>query len=407
MYPDPIIRFQPHARVRLVLLADVLLVAGGLTLPGLPELAEAAPREPQSRRSGSSADVTAINPDGYTSSWVCGRCHEDIYNSWKNSLHAFSLTDPIFDAAYMKALKDGGEKAKHLCLRCHAPMTMANQDFDLEEGVTREGVSCDFCHTVVDVDLDNPQTPYVVSLGPVKRSVLRRAASPVHDVAFSELHGTAEFCAGCHNYTTPGGAAVMSTYDEWRSGPYAAEGKPCQSCHMVVGTGSVVSKQILKSESEMHLHDLIHDSDQLRGALVAEIVRADRSQDEVNVHVRVSNVRSGHKVPTGMPSREIVLTVAAESDGRVSSQERRYRKVIADENGTVRSEDWEALLYGVTVVSDNRIAPREERIERFQFYAREGRPVNVEVTLSYQYRPFIMQAKQIDVELCKVTETVR
>jgi hypothetical protein len=88
-----------------------------------------------------------INPTGYTSARVCGTCHVDIYNSWKNSLHAFSLSDPIFDAAYMQAIKEQGAEAKRVCLRCHAPMTLANADYDLELGVTREGVSCDFCHT--------------------------------------------------------------------------------------------------------------------------------------------------------------------------------------------------------------------------------------------------------------------
>ncbi|MGB6368703.1 MAG: multiheme c-type cytochrome, partial [Thermoanaerobaculia bacterium] len=83
-----------------------------------------------------SAAEDEVDPEGYTSARVCGECHSDIYESWKNSLHAFSLTDPIFDTAYMQAVKEAGEEARRVCLRCHAPMTMVNGDYELREGVT-------------------------------------------------------------------------------------------------------------------------------------------------------------------------------------------------------------------------------------------------------------------------------
>jgi hypothetical protein len=192
-----------------------------------------------------------INPDGYTSARVCGECHVDIYNSWKGSLHAFSLSDPIFDAAFMQAVKERGDAAKRLCLRCHAPMTMFNGDYDLEQGVTREGVSCDFCHTVTAVETGPSEKPYTVDVGLVKRSILRKAKSPVHEVAYSELHGQAEFCGGCHNLTTPEGVAIMSTYDEWKEGPYSREGTPCQECHMRLSTGNVVRSEIKESSGKI------------------------------------------------------------------------------------------------------------------------------------------------------------
>ncbi len=46
------------------------------------------------------ASLPSLNAKGYTSSEVCAKCHEDIYRTWKNSLHALSLSDPVFDAAY-------------------------------------------------------------------------------------------------------------------------------------------------------------------------------------------------------------------------------------------------------------------------------------------------------------------
>ncbi|MBZ5590053.1 MAG: cytochrome c family protein [Acidobacteriia bacterium] len=349
----------------------------------------------------------AINAHGYTSAMVCGSCHIDIYDSWKKSLHAFSLSDPVFDAAFMLALRDAGDEARRLCLRCHAPLTIANSDFDLREGVTREGVSCDFCHTVVAVHLDNYEKPFVLEPGLVKRSVLRNAASPAHQVAYSQLHETAEFCGACHNYVAPNGARIMTTYDEWRAGPYASEGRPCQDCHMVRRVGHVVSADVKEdSGKQIHLHDLIHDTGQLRSALTAQVLSATRTGDSLAVEVEVENIGSGHMVPTGVPSREVVLTVEVESGRRLATQERRYHKVLVDKDGVVLRRDFEALLRAAAVVTDNRIAPREKRLERFVFVVPDHGTLKVRATLSYEYAPIILDQREINIELVKVERYV-
>jgi hypothetical protein len=347
-----------------------------------------------------------ISPDGYTSARVCGSCHEDIYNSWKNSLHAFSLSDPIFDAAYMQALKDVGEAAKQHCLRCHAPMTLMNEDYDLKQGVTREGVSCDFCHTVTAVHLDNAEMPYSAELGLVKRSVLRKASSPAHEVAYSELHSKSEFCGGCHNYVAPTGAKIMSTYDEWLEGPYPAEGIQCQNCHMKLSTGNVVSREVQPSNPEIHLHSLIHDSEQLRSALSVEITRTQQVSRNLEVDVVVKNVGSGHKVPTGMPSREILLKVSVEAGSHSWNDERRYRKVIADARGMPLSLDHEMLLRGARILNDNRLAPREERLERFSFPMSQRRAAKVTATITYVYAPMLLEQRRLDIELDRAEERI-
>jgi hypothetical protein len=354
-----------------------------------------------------SAAEAKVDPGGFTSARVCGECHSDIYESWKNSLHAFSLTDPIFDTAYMQAVKEGGEEARRVCLRCHAPMTMVNGDYELREGVTREGVSCDFCHSVTVVHLDGREKPYTVELGLVKRSVLKKASSPAHDVAYSELHGTSEFCGGCHNYVTARGKAVMSTYDEWKNGPYAGEGVQCQDCHMVITSGKVVREEIKETGAKIHLHNLIHDTDQLRSALSVQIANAERTQNRLQVDVAIENVGSGHMVPTGIPSREIVLSVSVDSGSRVLTQDRRYRKVVADEKGRVLKRDFEVLLYGARILNDNRIGPREKRLEHFDFdVPKAGRSAKVTVRLSYQYAPVILHEEQMDVLLGSVERIV-
>lgn len=375
----------------------LLALTGLLALPGtFPATSRAAAMTPPQE----------INPDGYTSARVCGECHHDIYESWKNSLHAFSLTDPIFDTAYMLAIKEGGEEARVLCLRCHAPMTTYNRDYFLELGVTREGVSCDFCHTITAVHLDRPDNPYSIDPGLVKRSVIRQADSPAHEVAYSELHGTSEFCGGCHNYVSPSGSGIMTTYDEWKRSPYATEGTQCQDCHMVLSAGRVVEERVKSSATQIHLHRLIHDTDQLRSALTVEITESRRTADSFVVEVTVENVGSGHAVPTGMPSREVVLSVTVEGSRRDQSAERRFRKVVADASGRPLQHDFEALLYGARVLNDTRIGPRETRVERFRFNTPAPGPVTVTAVLSYRYAPRILRVQQMNIRLASAQRTV-
>lgn len=371
--------------------------------------------EPSSGSGGDPAQAAAegmveteprINPDGYTSARVCGSCHEDIYNTWKNSLHAFSLSDPIFDVAYMHALKEAGDDAKQLCLRCHAPMTMFNGDFDLDQGVTREGVSCDFCHTITEVDLGNPEKPYSADPGLVKRSVLKEARSPTHEVVYSDLHGKSEFCGGCHNYSAPSGVAIMSTYEEWRNGPYAEEGIQCQNCHMVLTEGSVVSSDYKTSAPGFHLHNLIHDTNQLKSAMQVRVLSAERTSHGLNVEVEVENVGSGHMVPTGMPSREVVLRVSVESKEDVLTKERRYRKVVADEIGRPLTRDFEMLLRGARILTDNRIAPREKRREAFRFDVPEAGSLTVKATLTYVYSPMVLDKRELNIKLSESEKAV-
>lgn len=367
-----------------------------------------APEKPAARHAPYEPPTAAeIDPDGFTSARVCGECHTDIYDSWKNSLHAFSLTDPIFDTAFMQAIKEGGEEARRTCLGCHAPMTLFNEDYALREGVTREGVACDFCHSVTAVHIDNAERPYEVDPGTVKRGVIKHAASPAHDVAYSELHATSEFCGGCHNYTSEAGAAIMTTYQEWKEGPYAAEGVQCQDCHMVLTAGSLVNESIMETRDQFHLHSLIHDRDQLKTALTVEIISVERHGDVVEAQVAVENVGSGHMVPTGVPSREVVLRVTASSDRRETSAERRFRKVVVDADGMPLEADYQALLYGAKVLNDTRIPPRGRRVERVALRMPGDDTVRLRASVYYVYAPAVLDVERMNIELATTERYVR
>lgn len=350
--------------------------------------------------SGQESPLTAkVSDTGYTSAFVCGRCHADIYATWSRSMHAFSLSDPVFEVAYMQALRVD-PRSKELCLRCHAPVTLENKDFDLLQGITREGVTCDFCHTVTDVRIGHPEKPYLQELGRTKRSTLELANSPAHDVAYSELHSKSEFCGACHYYESENGTVVMGTYAEWKQGPYAKEGIQCQDCHMVLAEGRVVSKDVKADSGPINLHDLIHDSKQLKEALAVRITDADYSHGSLLVTVEIANVGSGHMVPTGIPNRTVTLQTEVKLPyGRVVQQEKQYRKVLAGKDGATLRYDYEAFLYAASVKSDNRIAPRETRIEQFKFDSLPDKPIEVSATAYYRYSPLLIDPHPMTITL--------
>ena len=105
------------------------------------------------------------------------------------------------------------------------------------------------------------------------------------------------------------------------------------------------------------------------------------------------------KVPTGLPTREVVLRVGAETQGRTLIRERTYKKVVADDRGKVLERDYQMFLHGARILNDNRIAPRERRVERFTFDLRRAGTAKVKASLIYLYSPPIVREQQINIEL--------
>lgn len=358
---------------------------------------------PGSASTQSEAAGEAVSATGYTSAFACGRCHVDIYNSWKRSMHSMSLSDPIFDVALMQAVK-ADPAAKALCLKCHAPVTLTNRDLDLTQGITREGVTCDFCHTVTSVKINDPKASYVQDLGRVKRGTIARASSPAHDVVYSDLHASAEFCGACHYHESDNGTVVMGTYAEWKNGPYARDGVRCQDCHMVLARGRVVLPEIKEGGKQFNLHDLIHDTDQLKNALEVRIADLASTTGGVLATVEVTNIGSGHMIPTGIPNRKVVLHVEALlPDGTTSHQEKIYQKVVGGPNGEALTLDYETFLYARSILSDNRIGPKEKRVESFFFRTEPNARVEVSATATYEYAPLVLDKRAMTITLSSDT----
>jgi hypothetical protein len=342
-----------------------------------------------------------INENGFDTSRTCASCHGDIANRWKDSMHARATSDPIFVASYMEAHYLSGGAAEKLCLRCHAPTTPLTGSVRLDDIPTTEGITCDFCHSVKGLT-GKPENPFVVDKGITKYGPNKGGDVKQHKVAYSALHSAAEFCAACHEYRA-NGLPIMSTYSEWKESVYADEGKSCQNCHMPEVKGKIANGVVSERGEKIFSHDLAgaHSINQLKKALALKVVKVERKDDRMTVTVDLTNIGSGHRAPTGIPSRKLILFCEVKAPGgKVYKEKVVYEKVLFDEEGRELTSDAQIMLgYGAAIAKDNRIYPKETRRETFVFYVPKTQRADVNVWVDYLYKPRIMEETEMRIEM--------
>lgn len=333
--------------------------------------------------------VPAIQKDQITTSDTCGSCHVDIFRMWKKSVHAQSMEDPIFVQAYRETEAREGASVARICLGCHAPMTLVNGDWALREKVTWEGVTCDVCHSLVSVELKGGNAKQTFAVGRVKRGPIKDAESTAHEVAYSELHTTSLACAGCHEYANPEGTPILTTFSEWTASPAAKKGTTCQGCHMATTRANVVDPRVKRVAGAVNLHEMPggHSLDQLHQSMGVSI-RPRFLADALEVELRLNNKGAGHSVPTGMPGRKVILTVAVRSsDGKAFEEKRIYAKTFNDAHGNLIARDSGFFAPGVRVKSDTRFEAGEVRVESFHFPVDVAKTAYLTVKLQYEHAP--------------------
>jgi hypothetical protein len=319
------------------------------------------------------------------SSDTCGECHEDIYDMWRASAHARSMENSRFLASYRRTeSRDSGSATE--CLRCHAPLAAVTGDRDLNKKITWEGVTCDFCHGIVWVDMTGGEPRHRVEIGPVKRGPIQQAESTGHEVAFSRLHKDSAICVPCHEYVSPDGTAVLTTYSEWKDSQAARRGETCQTCHMAATRANVVDPRIQRDPvAEVNLHRTPggHSQEQLHKALKVTIA-PERDGETLELTVRLKNRGAGHAVPTGMPGRRIQLVVRVDTyEGQSFEERRSYGKTFKDKQGRTVTDVADYFAGGVELEADSRIAVDEERVESFRFPLASRVAADVVVKLHY------------------------
>jgi len=381
--------------------------------------------------------------DDYDTPDYCGTsCHTDFYRQWQQAMMSQAYThhwDEIeyFDLAVPYAKKIGDEMVSHGCNGCHTPLAFLAGDVPPprpEEGSrANESVSCEVCHTITGFEGDTPfNFNWITSPGDIKYGPRETVNSPAHKGAKSDFLNTAEFCGTCHNEKSPFGAWVKSTHLEWKEGPYAKEGVPCQKCHMTQAETKTASMGEIYPDAWLHLFHGAHDPGKIAGTIELriqpDIVEAVPG-DPVKFTVALFNQKTGHKFPTGSVEDRIVwldveavdaagnkyhlpvdkkgfegeeYTIAADvlayqdlgipldipdfdglqRDG-VPVGDRIFRMPYFDPEGRMTIQQWNTKSLGV----DYRIGPRETKLETYTFelpYEVAPGKMTVTATLNYQ-----------------------
>jgi len=235
-----------------------------------------------------------------------------------------------------------------------------------------DGVSCSVCHQIAPDALGSPASfngqfvvhpprpdgvrdafgPFAVDAG---RRTIMRSATGFEQVEAPHVRES-ELCATCHTLITQafdadgrvvGSLPEQMNYQEWRHSAFDEERRSCQSCHMPRAAGPVRVSSVLGAERDglsrhafvggnafmlrllnrfreelgveappealeatarLTEHQLGHET------ATVEATPPEVSGDSVEFGVVVRNL-TGHKFPTGYPSRRAWLHVTVTVDG--------------------------------------------------------------------------------------------
>jgi hypothetical protein len=346
-----------------LLAACVVPTVALLSFALVPVVADGAAVSTAQQVQGLPVERIEFAPGHDIQSSLCGKCHEDIYRVWKTSVHGQSLADPIFQAGLGQAIAVEGSEVAQTCLTCHSPGAVLIQPPVGVVDPEREGIGCRFCHAIRGIDLQS-FPPFDLETELVMMGRFDDLESPVHQTRHSALLGSPEYCAGCHEYTTPAGANVLSTFSE-----FEAAGHPddlaCQDCHMPFVLGEVVAPTVKQGDAfafiDSHSIPGGRSIAQVRRAISLEIVSIEESSGSIELRVAVANTGSGHRIPTGMPSKQIVLEVSTAWDSFERSERFIFGRRVVDEAGNRLRRVADIMTRGASIPSDTRLRPGQRR----------------------------------------------
>ncbi|MCX9084758.1 MAG: multiheme c-type cytochrome [Candidatus Methanoperedens sp.] len=336
----------------------------------------------------------------FQSSYTCIECHPDRYEEWTHSTHALAVSDPVFEASYMRALKSDPQYREY-CLSCHSPITRASKDFNLTKSISIEGVGCSFCHSVTGVEKNN----YIFNQSNPMQGPYSDSKTEAHTSAYSDLLTKSEFCAGCHEFSI-NDVPVYETYSEWKESPYASEGKQCQDCHMEAKRGEAAKNGTIREKVYQHFWYGGHSGLFLDKAFDLKEDLIQENGDMIKVTLNITNKNVGHKVPSGFPARKVILhfTASDENGQEIYNENRVYAKTLVDQYGNEVADFWKAT----SISKDNRIKPRESRIEVFEFKVPDSSgKVKTKATLEYQLEAEIItkSLESMNLEIAETSKT--
>jgi hypothetical protein len=326
---------------------------------------------------------------------VCGSCHVDFYQQWRQAMMSQSYTHHWDEIEYFKLAVPHAEKdtlvagVKEGCNGCHAPTAFIAGDvpppLPHENSRANEGVSCDVCHTMTGSGTDTPfNFGFTIDPGTVKYGNREGTESPHHITKMSEFTRSTELCGNCHNEQNPYGIWVKSTQLEWQKGPYSKEGVRCQDCHMPAAKGRVSKLSGEYPDAAQHLFHGAHSPSKLRGSVELRMhpdVRETEPGDLIVLKVQAFNHKAGHKIPSGSAEeRQLWLTVIAHAADGVAYHLPVDKKGFAGEEYTISSNQLAYQDIGMMMdLPDFEGLPRDalpyegDRVFRLPYFDPQGR----------------------------------
>jgi hypothetical protein len=388
----------------------------------------------------SAPETPTLSARDFSGAALCGSCHPQHYEEWRHSAHANSMNDPVFQALVARQREDLGIEEDRFCTQCHS--AIGTRSGDIEPGfelsmlsaLSREGVTCENCHRATGLERSYNSGHLIDPAAPLQ-GPFADAAAP-HASAQSGLLRTSAFCGGCHDVLDPTGLVLESPLAEWQMSPAAAQGKPCQTCHMPTYRGTAAATPDAPAR-EVHRHwftgvevplgldpDDARDEVALRArseALLASSVglalavsRAARG--ELRIETSVQNRIDGHDFPTGSAffrqfwlavevvdaaGRTLHATGTLDPAGELSDEGATFGATLIDEVGQRTLFPWRARSVKKHVLEP---LAREAVMQRVRIAADVSFPLTVRARLRFRaFAPRLLRALGLDALLPRLT----
>jgi hypothetical protein len=332
----------------------------------------------------------------FLSASYCGEYHNEIYKKWKLSMHENASTqkNSLFRGMYDWAIENTQGRLKQKCIICHSPMSNVFSSIDTTEIYNKEGITCQFCHSIKEIINTHSPKGMLTNLDTVY-SFKPDTNNIVHNTAHREYFNNSEFCLPCHaEMKNPRQVSICQTGDEWKT-YFEKYKKNCQDCHMF---------DIESSTS--HLFAGTH-----RGNILKNSVDINLSYNKAEKDLLIVLTSTGveHAIPTGTPLRMVILKVEG-FDEKVSliwqnwiknpieeDKSALFMKILSDNNGVGPLPPWKAtqILYEKRLMPDNPVT--------ISYRLNDSSLYDIEVNLYYHFAPAsILQRFQItDPELTR------
>jgi hypothetical protein len=215
--------------------------------------------------------AAVLSESDFPSANQCAGCHQQIYDEWSVSNHAYAGISPMFHK-FEQAINNLAPTIDHFCVRCHMSVGTAlgeTREMPLWERsqVSREGVTCITCHRVSETYNKTNGSRHITPgniFQPVNGSGDSEGLKKVIDnkgkyrvatqsgergakihtqVTRFETLDKSEFCVSCHQVAVNLGIKLEVVWDQYRDSPAHDDDVQCQQCHMSSTPGIPGPKQ--------------------------------------------------------------------------------------------------------------------------------------------------------------------